>query len=94
MPMGAEDHLTAKRDQTIVSQHRKFEHHLVHLCLAVAADTVQLILQRIQHGDDFLRRIVPRKIISRSMIENVAEKKHARSPFPLPGLQQFPAVIG
>ena len=60
MAVGRVEQAAARREDRVVGQHRKFQHHLVHLGVAVAAHAENLIFPRVQQGDDLLGRIVGR----------------------------------
>jgi len=72
MAMGREHGLSADFQKTVLCQDWKFQDHLVHLRVAVPPYAKQLLLYTVEHGDDILRSIFLRKIVARSVIQNVS----------------------
>ena len=58
----------------VVGHAWEFEHHLVDLAVAIAAHGNDAVGQRVQHGEHLLRRVIAREVVSRTMIEKVAQK--------------------
>lgn len=67
---------------------------MVDFAVAVAADAEDGVLYAVQHGKDFFRIIVFRQIISRSVVEDVAEENETVGTFPLISFEETAAVIG
>ena len=76
MAVGCENHRRRScpqdRDQQVFRQHGKFQHHLVHLRIAVAANVVNIGFSGVEHRNDFLGRIIPGKVIAGSVIQDIA----------------------
>lgn len=71
----------------------KFEDHLIDFAVAVAADAEDGVFYSIQHGKDFFRIIVFRQIVSRSVVEDVAEENETVGTFPLISFEETAAVV-
>ena len=77
MSMGGIDCLRPFRKYTIITQHRKFQHHLIHLSVAVATHGNNLILHGVKSLDDAFGIDSLRNAVARSVIEDVAkDEKH------------------
>ena len=76
MAVGCENHRQCTspqdRDQHVFRQYGKFQHHLVHLRIAVAANVVNIGFSGVEHRNDFLRRVIPGKVIAGSVIQDIA----------------------
>ena len=64
-------------EHVVVCHARELEHHLVYLCLAVAAYGDDLILHAIEHGYDLFGGIVFGQVVSGPVIEEVSQKDDA-----------------
>ena len=79
--------------QGVVGHAGKGQHHLVHLGLAVAPDRQDLVLQRGQHGDHLLGGILPGQIISRTVVQKIAQQDDLIRIFRFDQLTQLAAPI-
>ena len=92
--VGREDRVAIQHQDCVVGKAWEIEHHLIDFGLAVAANRPDFVLQGVQHGDDFLRGIVLRKIVSGAMVQDVAEEDDALCTALLELLQGLPAPVG
>ena len=60
------------RKYAVIRHNGKVEDHLIHLGLTVASDGIDLFLYSVEHGDDFFGSIILRKVVSRSVVKQVA----------------------
>ena len=74
MSMCRVDGLITEQKDRILSHYGEVQDHLVDFRVTIASHAQKIVLQRVQHIDDFFRIIVTRKIIARSMVEYVTEK--------------------
>lgn len=74
--------------------HGKRQHHLIHLGLAVPPHRQNTILIRRKHGDDLFGRIALRQIVSRAMIQQIAQQHNLIRFFLLHAILQFSAEAG
>ena len=81
------------RKNTVVSHYRKFQNHLVNLGLAVSADSVNFVFMFIEKSNDFFGSIFSWKIISGSVIEQIAQKNQTFCLLFTERIQKLPAVI-
>ena len=86
MPVGGVDELFARREDAVIRQHRKVQHHLIHLGIAVASDTAKPVLQAVQLRDDLFGRIVPGQVVPRAVIEQIPQQEQPPGPLPLESL--------
>ena len=86
MPVRQIDRPAAEQQKAVVREHRERQHHLVDLAVAVATHAENSIFQRRELRDHLLRGILPRQIVSRSVVKNVAEK---HQPLGLLGFKRF-----
>ena len=75
MSVRCEDLHGALGNQRIIRKHRKIQHHLIDLRLAVAAHTENAVSQRIQQRNHRFRRIFLRQIVARPVIEQIPEQQ-------------------
>lgn len=61
--------------KSLFAEHGKFQNHLVNLGVAVSADTKDIFLYIVEHGDDFFRRITFGQIVAWAVIKDIAEQK-------------------
>ena len=74
MSMCRVDGLITEQKDRILSHYGEVQDHLVDFRVTIASHAQKIVLQRVQHIDDFFRIIVTWKIITRSVVEYVAEK--------------------
>ena len=91
--MGRIDEAAALGQDGIGGHDGEFQYHLVYIGVTISTDTEDGIFDFVEHGKDFLRRVVFGQVVARSVIEDVAEQDQAVSPFPLPGVEHTAAVI-
>ena len=91
--MGRIDEAAALGQDGIGRHDGKFQDHLINVGITVAADAEDGVFDFVEHGKDFLRRVVFGQVVARSVIEDIAEQDQAVSPFPLPGVEHTAAVI-
>ncbi len=91
--MGRIDEAAALGQDGIGRHDGKFQDHLIDVGITVAADAEDGVFDFVEHGKDFLRRVVFGQVVARSVIEEVAEQDQAVGPFPLPGVEHAAAVI-
>ncbi len=65
----------ADAKKSLFAEHGKFQNHLVNLGIAVSADTKDIFLYIVEHGDDFFRRITFGQIVAWAVIKDVAEQE-------------------
>ena len=70
------------------------KHHLVNLCLAVAPDGDDFVLEGRQHGNDLFRGVVPGKVVPGAMVEQVAQQDNSVRLLLLNQIQQLFAPEG
>ena len=92
--VGCEDSCVAVLYSDSGRGYQKVEHHLVYLRLAVSANAHNVVGIRIQHLNYLFGGIFLGKIVSRSVVENVAEKKQKIRLFGFIRLEHFSAPIG
>ena len=80
--------------QGVVRHAGEGEHHLVHLGLAVSANGENSVLQAGQHGDHGFRGIVPGQVVSRTVVQQVAQQNDLIGFFSFNQLHQLAAPIG
>ena len=78
----------------VIGHDGKIKHHLVDLSVAVAADGDDLFFKRIEHGDDLFGRVAFGQVVSRAMIEHIAEDKYPVGLFTFYRLKKHAAVMG
>ena len=91
--VGCEDCLAVKLKETIVGEDGKLKYHLVNFCVAVPADAEKLLLHGIEHGDDFFGIVILRKIVSGTVVQDIAQKEKTVCVLFLECADHFPAVI-
>ena len=84
---GVED-AAAQGQDAVIGHHWEAEHHLVYLCLAVAAHAEEMFADAIEHFNYALRGVVVREIVAGAVVEQVAQQQQARLALRVPGLQQ------
>ena len=77
----------------VVGHAWEIEHHLVDLAIAIAAHGNDAVGQRVQHGKHLLRRVIARKVVSRTMIEKVAQKNDGVGRFSLDSRHERAAPV-
>ena len=82
-----------QRQYAVVRQYRKFQNHLIHLCVTVSPDAEYLRLHFIEHGDDFLRCVAFRQVVPGAVIEYVAQKQQPACTLSVKTVQQPAAVM-
>lgn len=91
--MGRIDEAAALGQDGIGRHDGEFQDHLIHVGITVAADAEDGLFDFVEHGKDFLRRVVFGQVVARPVIKDVAEQDQAVGPFPLPGVEHAAAVI-
>ena len=81
------------RHHTVVRQNGKCQHHLVHLRVAVSAHAENVLFMFIQHFSHAFRVVISGQIISRPVVENIAQQKKPPGIFSVISFQQLFAVI-
>ena len=91
--MGGIDQTISQIQQGVLRQHREFQHHLVHLRVAVAPHAQELVPAAVEHGRHLLGIILPGQIIAGAVVEDIPQQHQTvRSLLPK-CLQQLFAVI-
>ena len=94
MAVGGVDAETVNAQQGVVRHQGKIQHHLVHFRVAVSPDAQDVILPRVQHGNDLLGGIAVGQIVARTVIQNVSQQEKPVRLLPVISFQQFAAVQG
>ena len=84
---GVEDAVGQGQD-AVIGHHREGEHHLIHLCLAVAAHADEMFADAIEQLDHTLGGVFVRQIVAWAVVEQVAQQEDTRLPFPPPCFEQ------
>ena len=83
-----------ERQRGIIRQNGELQHHLIYLCLTVASYAEQVLFHAVEHFYDFLGSIVLGKIVSGSVIEQVAQENELVRLFDFKALKQLSAAGG
>ena len=59
----------------VICQDGKFQHHLIYFCITVSANAEEPVFDFIQRGQHFLGCVVPGKIISGAVIEDITQNQ-------------------
>ena len=94
MPMGQKDHARPLGQQPILRQHRKLQHHLIHLRITVSPKAEKPIPPGIQQGDHLLGSVLPGQIVPGAVVENVPQQQEPVRLLPVHGLQQEAGIVG
>ena len=78
--------------QRIISHDRERQNHLINFGIAIAPNAKDFFFSLVECRNNILWTILIRKIISRTMIENVSEQQHAICFLLIEGMQHFLAV--
>ena len=73
MPMAHEDLPAAQIQDVVIGGYREIQDHLVHFGITVAADGSDLLMERIEPGNDFLRGVVCRQFVARPVIQDIPQ---------------------
>ena len=74
VPVGDEQSPSALKNQHIVGENGKFQYHLIHLGVAVAADAHKMVFGIVEKFDDLFGGVAGGNIISGAVVEQVAQK--------------------
>ena len=66
-------HLLPYRQKSAVSDHRERQYGQINIRVAVSTDTDDSVPVRSELFNHLLRRVLPRKVVSRSVIENISQ---------------------
>ena len=72
--VGEEEALAVCVENGVVRHHRKLEHHLIDLGVAVAADGEDAVLAAVENGGDLYGVVEVGHAVARSVIQEIAQK--------------------
>ena len=72
--MGDEQPPPALKNEHIVGEDGEFQHHLIHLSIAVAADAHKMVFGTVEKLDDLLGGVARGDVVSGTVVEQVTEK--------------------
>ena len=93
MAVGSVDQPLTHREDRIIRQDGKLQHHLVHLSITVAPHTEKLLLMLVQQWDDLLRGIIPGQIVAGAVIEQISQQEQPILLLPLKCCQHLLTII-
>ena len=76
MSMGRKNELTEFMEDVVVCRQGEPKDHLVDLGIAIAANSNDFVADGIHDFNDFLWRIVLRKVVSRTVVQDIAKAKN------------------
>ena len=91
--VGGVDEPLPRCEHGIVGQNGKFQHHLVHLGIAVAAHAENAVPARIEQGQHLLGGIRRRQVVARAVVQNIAQQKQPVRALAVPCVQQAAAAV-
>ena len=93
MPMCGIKGSSIQIQDAVVCHNRKLQDHLIDLSFTIPTYSINFFLHVIKHGNDLFGSIFSGKIISRAMIEQIAQQYQAFCLFFFIGIQHFSAVV-
>ena len=66
---------TVDAQENLFVEHRKFQNHLVHLGVTVAANANNILFYAVEHRNYLFWRITFGKVVARAVVKNVAEQQ-------------------
>ena len=91
---GKEGEVRLRLNQGVICHTGEGQHHLVHLCLAVAPHGQNPVLQTGEHGDDILGPVALGQIVPGTVIEQIPQKEQLVRIFRLYPVQKLAAKQG
>jgi len=86
MAVGNENASFTEGKNRVIRHHGKFQHHLIHLGIAIPPHTKDAVAHFVQKGDNSLRGIGFGQVVARAVIKQIAQKQKAVGLFSLEGL--------
>lgn len=94
MAVGQVENLAVGKKLAVLRKTGEGQHHLVHLCLAVAPDGQDPIFQGAEHGNHFLGSVIPGQVVPGTVVEKVPQKKHLVRVLPFDFFAEPAAPVG
>ena len=74
MPVGQKESFAFCRKERVVGKNGEFKHHLIDFAIAISTHAKDFILDFVEHSKNLFRRVIVGEIVSRPVIEKVAQK--------------------